>query len=64
MHDQVDVCLVTMPLASAERPSLGLGLLKGAPEQTSPVTTCLYPNLTFAEQIGVENYNRPPIDKA
>ena len=63
MSKQVDVCLVTMPLASIERPSIGLGLLYSACSilaalETTPLTTnCLYPNLAFAERITVENYS-------
>ena len=53
----MDICLVTMPFASIERPSLGLGMLKGALAETGLETVCLYPNLEFAELIGVENYN-------
>ena len=53
----MDICLVTTPYASVERPLMGLGLLKGALEKTQLETTCLYPNLAFAERIGVENYN-------
>ena len=45
MSNQVDVCLVTMPLASIERPSIGLGLLQAALETTPLTTNCLYPNL-------------------
>jgi ribosomal peptide maturation radical SAM protein 1 len=53
----MDICLVTMPFASVERPSMALGALKGALAGTGLETACLYPNLKFAELIGVENYN-------
>ena len=53
----MDICLVTIPYASVERPSMGLSLLKDALEKTQLETTCLYLNLAFAERIGVENYN-------
>ena len=53
----MDICLVTMPYASVERPSIALGLLKEKLGETQLETTCLYANLTFAERIGVENYN-------
>ena len=53
----MDICLVTMPFASVERPSMALGMLKGALAETGLETTCLYPNLKFAELIGVDNYN-------
>ena len=52
----MDICLVTMPFASVERPSMALGMLKGALAETGLETACLYPNLKFAELIGVENY--------
>ncbi len=34
----MDICLVTMPFASVERPSMALGMLKGALAGTGPET--------------------------
>lgn len=52
-----DVCLVLMPYADIERPSLGLGVLKAALQEQGLSTTVLYPNLWCAEAIGLDAYN-------
>lgn len=51
-----DVCLVLMPYAAVERPSLALGLLKSALETHGISATAIYPNLWFAEMIGLPKY--------
>jgi hypothetical protein len=54
---RADVCLVNMPYASLNRPSLALGLLKAVLEREGIATKVLYPNLTFAETIGLRLYH-------
>src|SRR5919202_4480314 len=51
-----DVCLVLMPYAAMERPSLALGLLKASLTESGINSTVLYPNLSFAQEIGIYNY--------
>jgi len=51
-----DVCLVLMPYAGIERPSLALGLLKASLKDNGIESTALYPNLWFANEIGIPNY--------
>ena len=51
-----DVCLVLMPYAGIERPSLALGLLKASLKESSISSKVLYPNLWFAEDIGIYKY--------
>jgi magnesium-protoporphyrin IX monomethyl ester (oxidative) cyclase len=51
-----DVCLVLMPYAAMERPSLALGLLKACLKESGIESTVLYPNLWFAEEIGIYQY--------
>ncbi len=51
-----DVCLVLMPYASVERPSIALGLLKACLQQSAIQTTVLYPNIWFAQEIGLDVY--------
>ncbi len=53
----LDVILVNMPYASIERPSIGLSLLKSALNQETISAKILYPNLLFAEEIGVHVYD-------
>ncbi len=52
----VDVCLVLMPYAAVERPSIALGLLKACLRDNEIETAVLYPNLWFAEEIGLNVY--------
>ncbi|MFL6259162.1 MAG: RiPP maturation radical SAM C-methyltransferase [Thermoanaerobaculia bacterium] len=54
---RADVCLVNMPYASLNRPSLALGLLKAVLSREGIATSVLYPNLTFAERIGLRLYH-------
>lgn len=54
---RVDVCLVNMPYASLNRPSLALGLLKALLEREGVSTGVVYPNLDFAEVVGLPLYN-------
>ena len=49
----VDVCLVSMPYAAVERPSIALGLLKASLRGTGLGARCLYPNIEFAQEIGL-----------
>lgn len=51
-----DICLVSMPYASLNGPSIALGLLKANLEQAQIKTTVLYPNIWFAEEIGLDLY--------
>lgn len=51
-----DICLVSMPYASLNGPSIALGLLKATLEQAQIQTTVLYPNIWFAEEIGLDVY--------
>lgn len=51
-----DVCLVLMPYASVERPSIALGLLKACLQQSQIQTAVVYPNIWFAEEIGLDIY--------
>ncbi|HSS52084.1 MAG TPA: hypothetical protein VLX28_24340, partial [Thermoanaerobaculia bacterium] len=53
---RVDVCLVNMPYASLNRPSLALGLLKALLEREGVATGVVYPNLAFAEAVGLPLY--------
>lgn len=54
---RADVCLVNMPYASLNRPSLALGLLKAVLERAGIPTAVVYSNLAFAEQIGLPLYH-------
>jgi hypothetical protein len=53
-----DICLVSMPYSSLNGPSIALGLLKGALKGTEIEVSILYPNIWFAEEIGLDNYMR------
>ncbi len=48
-----DICLVSMPYSSLNGPSIALGLLKGALKGTEIEVSVLYPNIWFAEEIGL-----------
>mgnify|MGYP001129104187 CR=1 FL=1 len=52
----VDVCLVSMPYAAIQRPSIALGLLKASLTQKGIESIALYPNIWFAEEIGLYKY--------
>lgn len=52
----LDVCLVQMPFASLERPSIGLSLLKSGLLRQGLSCEIVYANLTFAEGVGVRAY--------
>jgi magnesium-protoporphyrin IX monomethyl ester (oxidative) cyclase len=45
-----------MPYAAVQRPSIGLGLLKASLEQKEIQSTVVYPNIWFAEEIGLDVY--------
>jgi magnesium-protoporphyrin IX monomethyl ester (oxidative) cyclase len=51
-----DVCLVLMPYAGIERPSIALGLLKASLIESGIEVSVLYPNLWFAQEIGIYQY--------
>ncbi|MET0553743.1 MAG: RiPP maturation radical SAM C-methyltransferase [Vicinamibacteria bacterium] len=51
-----DVCLLAMPYAAVERPSLALGILKRALTDAGIATRVHYANLLFAEEIELANY--------
>ena len=51
-----DVCLVLMPYAAIERPSIALGLLKASLKENGIESAVLYPNLWFAQDIGIYQY--------
>jgi ribosomal peptide maturation radical SAM protein 1 len=51
-----EVCLVQMPYAAVERPSLALGVLKASLDRRGLGCRVLYPNSWFAEEIGLEVY--------
>ncbi|MFM6007058.1 MAG: RiPP maturation radical SAM C-methyltransferase [Sphaerospermopsis kisseleviana] len=52
----IDVCLVSMPYAAVERPSIALGLLKASLQMNGMKAEAIYPNLWFAEEIGLPKY--------
>ena len=54
---RVDVCLVNMPYAALNRPSLALGLLKAILEREGIAVGVVYPNLWFAEEVGLPLYH-------
>lgn len=45
-----------MPFAAVERPSIGLGLLSSTLTQAGVASRVRYPNLQFAEQVGLPRY--------
>ncbi|UJB73334.1 RiPP maturation radical SAM C-methyltransferase (plasmid) [Acaryochloris sp. 'Moss Beach'] len=51
-----DVCLVSMPFARIESPSLALGLLKSSLKSSHINSRALYPNLWLAEELGIYKY--------
>jgi hypothetical protein len=52
-----DVCLVSMPVAEIQRPSLAIGILKAALAGRGVRTGVLYANILFAEEIGLLVYH-------
>ena len=52
-----DVCLISMPFAAIERPSLALSLLKAGLREKQINSKVFYPNLFFAEEIGLDRYS-------
>jgi ribosomal peptide maturation radical SAM protein 1 len=52
----IDVALVLMPYAAIQRPSIGLGLLKASLEQNQISSKVVYPNIWFAQEIGLDVY--------
>jgi ribosomal peptide maturation radical SAM protein 1 len=52
-----EVCLVQMPYAAVERPSLALGVLRASLDRRGVDCKVLYPNLWFAQEIGLEVYS-------
>lgn len=50
------VIFVQMPFAAVERPSIGLGLLSATLTQAGVPSQVRYPNLQFAEQVGLPRY--------
>ncbi|MCL1972444.1 MAG: RiPP maturation radical SAM C-methyltransferase [Endomicrobia bacterium] len=55
-NKNIDVCLINMPYAEVTEPSLALGLLKVALSDENISTKILYSNISFAEKIGLKNY--------
>jgi len=53
-EDPVDVCLVCMPYAAVQRPSIALGVLKACLAGTGIRCGVVYANLEFAALIGVD----------
>ncbi len=51
-----DICLVLMPYASVERPSIALGLLKSALTREGIKTKAIYANIWFARYVGLNDY--------
>jgi ribosomal peptide maturation radical SAM protein 1 len=58
-HPRPGVCLVNMPYASLNRPSLALGLLKAVLEREGIATAVMYANLWFAEEVGLPLFHLP-----
>ncbi|HYG63625.1 MAG TPA: RiPP maturation radical SAM C-methyltransferase, partial [Thermoanaerobaculia bacterium] len=54
----MNIALVVMPFAAAERPSLGVGLLQSLLRRRGFGCDAKYFNLTFASLIGLEDYKR------
>lgn len=52
-----EVCLVCMPFAALERPSLGLGLLQALLEEAGISCRSLYPNLEWARRLRPDRYS-------
>lgn len=52
----MSICLVHMPYAAVERPSIGLGILQSALREAGLATEMVYANLLFAERVGLARY--------
>ena len=52
----MDVCLLNMPYAGLERPSIALGILEAILKQDNRTYRSIYANLSFAEHIGEKIY--------
>ena len=52
------VCLVQMPFASLERPSIGLSLLKAGLLRRDISCEVVYANLSYAERVGLRAYQQ------
>jgi ribosomal peptide maturation radical SAM protein 1 len=51
-----DVCLVVMPFAAVERPSIAAGLLQSILDKAGIRATSLYANILYAEELGISQY--------
>ena len=52
----MSICLVHMPYAAVERPSIGLGILQSALREAGLASEVVYANLMFAERMGLSRY--------
>lgn len=52
----MSICLVQMPYAALERPSIALGLLKSSLQKKTLEAKVYYPNWKWAERIGLVHY--------
>lgn len=52
----MSICLVHMPYAAVERPSIGLGILQSALTSAGLTSEVVYANLRFAERVGLSRY--------
>ncbi len=53
-----DVCLVCMPYCNPEIPSLAIGLLQAVLAKGGIEARCIYANLLFCEELGLDLYER------
>jgi len=51
------VLLLNMPFVSISRPAIGISILKARLAEEGITSDVVYPNLIFAELVGIENYN-------
>jgi len=58
MKKNIDACLVLMPYAPLERPSIALGILRSCLSASGISSKVVYANLEFAEALGFTAYNR------
>lgn len=56
-HNRSDVCLVQMPFATLETPSLALGLLKAQLTRAGITCQAFHESLRFAEMVGLDRYH-------
>jgi len=52
-----EVLLLNMPFVSVSRPAIGISILKARLAEEGVVCDVAYPNLIFAEMVGMETYN-------